>query len=632
MLTEIRDRSSGVFAWFIAALIIIPMAFFGVSQYASTEARPTVVQVGDQKITQQEYQARLTAAQNQARERNPNFANNAFLNSDAFKKQVLQGMVQSSLTKHVAEQYDYRVSEAQVDQIIRENPTFQTDGKFDQSIYDAFTASRGRAGSAQLKSDIAAGFRTQQVASGYQESALVLPNEVRGLLEIQAEERTFDIITVKQSDFNDSVTVSEADIAAYYEANTDDFMLADRTSVSYIELDKAQIASGVTIDDSIVQANYDDYVNSYVADETRLTSHILLNVDDDNSNADQLAKAQDIITQLNAGADFAALAKQYSQDPGSANNGGSLGDVERGQMVPEFEEATFSLAQGVVSEPVKTQFGYHIIKVDKINATEPQSFAELRFQLEQEERDRLAEEQIVEQAEQLRNVLFEQADSLQAASELLSLPIKTSSLFSRDAGTGIASNDLIRAAAFSDAVLNEDLNSELIEISDGVFVALRKLDFAASEPKKLAVVSNEIKTKLINERASAAAKEAGDKFLERVNNDWEVLQADESVEINTHTISLIDTERKVPTEVLQEVIKLRLNDGAPVVHSFTGANGDFNIVRLNNIKSGDLSAVSQQVKDATRSLIEQRNGQSLLSSYLQGLNENLASDINEDLL
>lgn len=632
MLTEIRDRSSGAFAWFIAALIIIPMAFFGVSQYASTEARPTIVQIGEQKITQQDYQARLAAAQNQARERNPSFADGEFLNSDLFKKQVLQGMVQSSLADHVANEHNYRVSEAQVDKIIRETPNFQTDGKFDQSIYDAFTASRGRGGSAQIKSDIRSNVRSQQVVSGYQESALVLPNEVRELLEIQAEKRTFDIITIKQSDFNDSVNLTDADVADYYETNIDQFMLPDRTSVSYVELDKAKIAADVTIDDSIVRSNYDDYVSSFEADETRLTSHILLNTGGENDDDAQLIKAQDLVKQLKEGADFAELAKANSQDSGTVGNGGSLGDVERGQMVPEFDEATFALAQGEISEPVKSQFGYHIIKVEKINATKAESFDELRFQLEQEERDRLADEQIVEKAEQLRNVLFEKSDSLQAAADELSLTIRTTGLFSREEGTGIASNGSVRAVAFSDTVLSDGLNSELLEIADGVYVAVRKLDFAGAEPKKLDVVSAEIKATLTSERATAAAKASGDSLLERVQSDWAGVASDESVEVVSHTVSMIDTQRKVANDVLQQVIKMRLDDGSAVVNSFTGANGDFNIVRLNTISAGNLAAVSQQVKDATRSLIEQRNGQALFSAYLKGLNEDLAKDINEDLL
>ena len=632
MLTEIRDRSSGAFAWFIAALIIIPMAFFGVSQYASTEARPTVVEIGDQKITQQDYQARLTAAQNQARERNPSLASGDFLNSEAFKRQVLQGMVQSSLVDHVANEYDYRVSESQVDKIIRETPNFQTDGKFDQGVYDAFTAGRGLGGSAQIKSDIRANFRSQQVVSGYQESALVLPNEVRELLEIQAEQRTFDLITIKQSDFNDSVSVSDEDIADYYQANLDQFMLPDRTSISYIELDKAKIAADITVDDTIVRANYDDYVSSFLADETRLTSHILLNVDGDNSDDKQLAKAQDLIKQLGEGADFATLAKDNSQDAGTAVSGGSLGEVERGQMVPEFDQATFALTEGEISAPIKTQFGYHIIKVEKINATAPESFDELRFQLEQEERDRLADEQIIEKAEQLRNVVFEKSESLQAAADELSLTIRTTELFSRAEGTGVASSDAVREAAFSDAVLNDNVNSELVETADGVFLALRKLDFAPAEPIKLDVVSDQIKLTLTGQRASEAAKVAGDSILERVKNDWAAVAADESVTATNYTVSMIDTDRKVSNDVMQQVVKMRLDNGAAVVKTFTDSQGDFNIVRLNTIAAGDLTAVSQQVKDATRSLIEQRNGQALLSAYMKGLNDKLANNINENLL
>lgn len=632
MLTEIRDRSSGAFAWFIAALIIIPMAFFGVSQYASTDARPTIVEIGDQKITQQDYQNRLADAQNQARSRNPDLASSGVLNSDMFKKQVLQGMVQRSLTDYVANEYGYHVSESQVDKVIREMPNFQTEGTFDQSVYDAFTASRGRGGSAQIKAEIRANYRSQQVVSGYQESALILPNEVRDLLEIQAEQRSFDLITVKKSDFNDSVSVSDVDVSDYYESNIDEFMLDDRVSISYIELDKAQVAESVVIDDSIVSANYDDYASSFVADETRLTSHILLNTGDGVDDDEQLTKAQDLIAQLNAGADFAELAKANSQDLGTASNGGSLGDVERGQMVAEFEQATFSLSEGQISEPVKTQFGYHVIKVAKINASKVESFEELRFQLELEERDRLADEQIVEQAELLRNVLFEKSNNLKAAADELSLTIKTTALFSQAQGNGIATNELVREAAFSDAVLNDELNSELIEIADGVYVALRKLDFAPSEPKKLSVVSADIKDILTNQRASAAAREAGDMLLERVKNDWTALSQDPQVEVESHTVSMIDTQREVANDVMRQVIKMRLNGGSASVNSFTGTNGDFNIIRLNTVAAGDLAAVSQQVKEATRSLIEQRNGEALFSSYLKSLSDTLANDINENLL
>jgi len=632
MLTDIRDRSSGIFAWFIAALIIIPMAFFGVSEYASTEARPTIVEIGDQKIIQQDYQARLQQAQNQARQSNPSLANSDVLNSDFYKKQVLQSMIDRSITSHVANEYNYQIGEKAVDKIISEDPNFQTDGKFDQSLYNVFAASRGRAGAAQIKADIRSSSINQQVISGYQESALVLPSEVRELLEIQAEERTFDLITIKQSDFNDKVSVTDADISEHYNNNIDQYMLPDRTSISYIELDKAVIAEGLTIEESRLQQLYDEYAESFIADETRSTRHILLNTGGDNDDEAQKAKIEDLASQLSNGADFAELAKANSQDPGSAQNGGSLGDVSRGEMVEEFNDVMFELAEGEISAPVKTQFGYHLIQVEKINATAPDSFDTLRVELEFEERERLAEDLVIEQAEQLRNGLFEQPDALASVAQDLELTVRTTELFSREEGTGVALNEAVRSAAFSEQVQSDGVNSELIETADGVYVGLRKLSFAASEPKKLTDVSEQIRASLTTERAIAAAKDAGDSVMARAESDWESLVEDSTVEISTQTISMLDTNRVVPSDVLREVIKMRLDDVSTKVMSFTGASGDFNVVRLTQIAAGDLAAVSQQVKDATRTLIEQRNGQSLYGAYIKGLNEELANDINEDLL
>lgn len=632
MLTDIRDRSTGVFAWFIAALIIIPMAFFGVSQYASTEARPTVVEIGDQKITQQDYQTRLVQAQNRARQSNPSLANSDVLNSEFYKKQVLQSMVDQSITAYVADQYNYRVGDKAVDKVITQDPSFQTDGKFDQNLYNVFAASRGRAGSEQIKSDIRAAAINQQVVSGYQESALVLPSEVRALLEIQSELRTFDVITINQSDFNDKVSVTDADIEEHYTSNIDQYMLPDRTSVSYIELDKAVIGQNLTVEESRLQELYAEYTESFIADETRNTRHILLNTGGDNDDSAQKAKIEDLASQIAAGADFVELAKTHSQDPGSAANGGSLGDVARGEMVEEFNDAMFSLAEGEVSTPIKTEFGYHLIQVVKINTTAADSFDILRTDLEFEERERLAEELVIEQAEQLRNSLFEQPGSIESVAQEAGLEVRKTGLFSRDEGTGVAANDAVRNAAFSEQVQSDEVNSELVEVADGVYVALRKLEFAASEPKKLADVTAEIKSKLTTERAIAAAKDAGDSVIARAESDWASLVDDSTISISSHTTSMIDVNRTVASDVFAEVVKMHLDNEATKVSSFTGSNGNFNVIRLTQIAPGNLAEVSQQIKDSTRSLIEQRNGQSFYGAYLKGLNAELAANINEDLL
>ncbi len=632
MLTEIRDRSSGWFAWIIAALIIIPMAFWGVQEYATTEARPVLAEVGDQKIYQAEFQQQLSSQQQRAVSANPSLANSDVFSSDFYKKSVLDSLVNRSLVQYVAAEQNYQIGDELLASLIKQDPVFQTDGKFDPNLYQNYLTTSGTFSKKQFEDNIRQSNQIQQVRSGYQESALVLPDELRDLLAIQAEKRTFDLITVNRSDFNDKVEVTEADIQAYYADNTDNYMEPDRRSVQYVELDTSLLAESIEVSDEEIQEAYQRYVDSFAEDETRNTRHILLSTGGDKDADEQLATAQKLVEQLRGGADFAELAKQYSDDPGSGANGGSLGDVERGDMVAEFEEATFAAEVGVISDPVVTQFGYHIIQVESVNATTPNSLDEMRFELAEEEKLSQAGDIALEKAEELRNIIFEQPDTLEGAAANLSTEIKTTELFSRDSGSGLAANEAIRAAAFSDQVAAQNLNSDLIELDNGLYIAVRNGEFKASSPKPLADVSAQIKATLLAEKASEAAEVAGQDLLKRAEQNWGELVSDEGVDIQTFTVSLIDTERKASPDVLREVIKMQLRDKATDIKSFSGFSGDFNIVRLHKIEPGDLTQVPQQVKDATRRMLEARNGQSLFDAYLNGLQESVNTQINEELL
>lgn len=631
MLTEIRERSSGIFAWIIAALIIIPMAFWGVQEYASTEVTPTIIKIGEQKISQNAFQAELSNAQAQARARNPNLANSDVFNSDFYKRQVLDGMINRTIAQNLAEQHDYQVGNKQLAELIRQSPQFQVDDKFDVDAYERFVASQAFS-KAEFEDRTRANTKVRQVSSGYAESSIVLPDEVRQLLEIQSEERSFDIVTVKQADFVDDIVVSDDDIKEYFDDNIDSFMHPERMSISYVELDREQLASSVTVDPESIRQIYDDNIDSYISEETRDTRHILLSTTGGEDEDEQLAKADELAEQLRGGADFAELAKEHSQDPGSGANGGSLGDVAAGVMVAEFEEAAFDLEEGEISAPVKTQFGYHIIKVDEIKGGVAQSFDEVKLEIEQEERDTLTQDLLIERLDELRNVVFDESDNLEAAAKKLKLEVKQTELFSRTSGEGIVGNEAVRAAAFSDQVKQQGLNSEPVELADGVYIALRKLELKPVEPKELATVSEQIKGTLTSQRASDAAKQVGDSILAKAESNWSDLASDENVKIDSHTVTMIDTEQKVPGDVLRNILKMQLEGVATKVDSFTGANGDFNIVRLHKIAPGDVSKVSEQVKESTRRMIGQRNGQALFQSYLNGLNEQYSSQIDEDLL
>ena len=634
MLTEIRDRSSGWFAWIIAALIIIPMAFWGVQEYASAEATPTLIEVGNQKITENQYQAQLVNEQQLQRQALGDQVNESMLNNTFFKQNVLQRMVTRSLVDQVAEEQNYQIGDEQLSESIKQNPIFQVDGQFDSEAYERYVIS-SRYSKSQFENAVRNDTRIGQVLSGYQESALILSDEVRVLLEAQAEQRTFDLVTVKYQDYLDNLEVTEEEIAEYYESNQDNYLDTEKMSLSYVELDLNQISSEVQVDEDELLAIYEQNVDSYISQETRQTRHILLSVTGDNDD-EQKAKAEQLVSELRDGAEFSELAQANSEDPGSANNGGDLGVVERGMMVEEFEAETFRLDEGVISDPIKSQFGYHIIEVTKINESGQQSFDDVRFDIEQLERERLAEDELLTQVDQLGDLAFEQPDDLNLIAEELGLEIKTTELFDQASGTGIAASAAVRNAAFSNLVLVENINSEPIETSNGQYVVIRKLDHQAIQPKELVTVSEQVKQTLLEEKASAAAADQGATLLTQADTDWSELVAsleeNDNLIVETHTVSLADQQRTVDNGVFSEVVNLTLDGDQERVVNVETPDGNYHIVRLTEIAAGDLETVSESVKENTRRLIEQRNGQSLANAYIETLRTELAPEIDPSLL
>lgn len=631
MLTEIRDRSSGWFSYVIAGLIIIPMAFWGVQEYANTEANPSVVEIGEQKITQADFQQQFSSQQQRMRQAMGENVDNNFLSSDSFKQRVLQEMINRALVEHVALDQNYRVGDSQLADLIKANEIFQVDGKFDPAAYEQYVLS-SQFSRTRFENALREDQRLNQVTSGYEESALVLPDEIRELLEIQAEKRSFDVVTVRQQDYLDGIQVGDDEIASYYEENQDAYLKPEKMSINYLELNLDTISENIEVDEDELLAYYEENVESFISTEKREARHILLSTNNNEDEDEQLAKAESLLEQLRGGYDFAELAKENSQDPGSASNGGSLGVIEPGQMVPEFDQAAFSLAQDEISEPIRTQFGYHIIQVVNVEEPVQQSFEEVKFDLMLEERERLAEETLLEQVDELRNLAFEQPDNLDVAAEQLGVTVLTSELFDRDNGEGIAASALVRGAAFGGEVLDDEINSEPIEVAEGQYVVIRKADYQPAEPKQLAEVSAEISTTLTQQKASDAARTAGESLLEQARLNWESLTADEGVSVTSHTVALIDNNRVVSPSVLQKVATMQAPNGVAVIDTANDLGGDYHIIRLTSVQPGDVNTVSAQIKDSTRRILAQRNGRSLINNYLLSLGDKLAPEINNDLL
>ncbi len=409
-------------------------------------------------------------------------------------------------------------------------------------------------------------------------------------------------------------------------------MNPDRIAVEYVELDLIAIADTVEIDEADLRQQYEDNKANFTAPITRSTRHILLSTTGDKPEQEQLSLAESLVEQLRAGADFAELAKQYSDDTGSGQSGGDLGAVERGQMVEEFEQATFALELGEISDPVKTQFGYHIIEVTEITGAAPLEFAQVRFEIEEQLRQAEAQSLFAERLLEMRNLVFESAESLQPVAQALGLEIRTTEHFTREEGDGVAANAAVRAAAFDVTVTEDGLNSDPIEVSEGNYVALRKLDFKPAAPQELALVAEQIEAALINQRAAAAAQAAIETLQTKAQSSWEEVVAAPELRAYEYTVALIDPDLPVAADIVQKVSTMRLDVNGSSIDTLQSENGDFHLLRLKRIQPGDLSQVNDQIKEATRALVAQRNGNSVFASYLYKLNQEASKDIDEAAL
>ena len=231
----------------------------------------------------------------------------------------------------------------------------------------------------------------------------------------------------------------------------------------------------------------------------------------------------------------------------------------------------------------------------------------------------------------MRDLAYEQPESLTLVAEEMSLEIQTTELFEESTGTGLATNSVVRETAFSDALLIENTNSEPIETSSGSYVVIRNLDVQETRPLELETVSDQIEQLLITQKASEAAAEDGRKMLLQAQKDWSALlssaETSEEIEVSSHTFSLADQERTINPEVLTEVSNMQLENNAPTVKDIAASNGDYYIVRLTKVAQGDVNTISEQVKDSTRRTLERRNGESLANAYLESLRTELVPEI-----
>lgn len=635
MLQAMRNKMHGWPSIIVLGLAVLAMSLFGMESYFTSHGDSFVAKVGKREISQSAFQERMNQLRQQASaQEGANFDPSIF-EKPSTKLRVLDSLIDEQLLLQANSDWGMRVSDQALRDYIAAIPAFQVNGQFDAASYRAWLVSQ-RKTPEMFQSDVSSSLAVQLLPSAISDSTIVSDAQVDQFLSLLTQRRDLRYILLPKPTPADS-KVTDAEAQAWYKAHLADYMKPERVSVKYIEVDGSQLKVAAPSDKEL-QKRYADEKQRFVQPEQRLASHILINVPANATPAQQkaaLAKADKIAAQANP-SDFAKLAEEDSQDLGSRRQGGDLGWLEKGVTTPAFDAALFSLKKGEISKPVLSSDGYHIIWLRDVRRGHSKPFAEVRDQLVKQVTAADRERKYNDLAGKMADSTYQNPSSLQPASVALGLPIKTTSLFSRTGGKGLAANSKVVAAAFGDDVLAQGNNSGLITLGKDHSVVIHIDKHVPAEARPFAEVSAEVKKSILDERIEAAGKKQADAALARLVKGESMDAVAKSLDGKVVSVSEAVRGRsvQVPAPLLTRAFLLPhpTAEGKSQFAAVNMHNGSYALLAVDKVQGGDLSKVPADQRDALRKQMAQAYGSEATRELLQMLRKKTEIKVNKNLM
>ncbi|WP_313322603.1 SurA N-terminal domain-containing protein [Stutzerimonas nitrititolerans] len=603
MLQNIRDNSQGWIAKTIIGIIVALLALTGFEAiFNSSGNARNAAEVNGEEISLDELNQAVNMQRRQLMQQLGSDFDASLFDDRLMRDSALGALIDRTLLLQGARDADFAFSQAALDQLILQTPEFAVDGVFNAARFDQVIQQMGYT-RLQFRQLLEQEMLIGQLRAGISGSGFVTDQQIERFAQLERQTRDFASITVAAD--SSAVQVSDEEARQYYEANTERFRSPEQVVLEYVELNKEAYFDEVDASEEELQALYRQQIGNLA--EQRRAAHILIEVDG-TSDAEAKAQLEEIAAQLAAGGDFATLAKEHSDDPGSANEGGDLGYAGPGVYDPAFEDALYALKEGQVSAPVRSEFGWHLIKLLGVQSPEVPSFESMKPELERELKTQQVEQRFVEVTKQLEDLAFESSDLGQPAQEL-GLTVKTTEPFGREGGEGIAANRQVIQAAFSDEVLMDRANSSVIELDPDTVVAVRIKQHLEPEVQAFETVRDGIFEQLQHSKAAEQARSEGEKLLATLREGGEVEGQWQSVEAATRG------QDGVAPAVLQTVFRMPKPEGENSTFSgVTLASGDYVVIRLNGVSEPD-GELSAEEKQNYRRFLASRSGQQDFAAY-----------------
>lgn len=618
MLTKIREKSQGAFAGVILTVICVPFVLWGINNYLNDGQEAPVASVGKKDFFQRDV--------NKAYEKYQQSLGGLAVDDAILKSQALSKLIKDEVLLQYVHQKGLTLTDDAIRDFVHTLPYFQTDGKFDETKYKQMLSSQ-RMSSPEFVSQIKNALVMEQFQQSILNSSFATPYDLERVFKIQNQQRDVEYVTIPVSASNEMPSVDA--IKAYYDAHQTQYQVPEQMSVEYIELTLEDLAKTIEVTEEKVKAFYEEQKAQYSTPERRKVSHILFEVNDKQDDKTALEKANQAKADLVSGKEFAVLAKELSDDKLTGKDGGELGLFSAGVMEKDFDNAALALKQGDVSAPVKSKFGYHLIKVTELTPEQIKPFDSVKSEVTKAYQKAQAENLFYQQGEALTEAAYQNSDNLQAAANQLNLTIKKTVLFTKTQGEGIAAEEKIRSVAFSDEVLN-GTNSTPIELTTDHLVVLRLLEHKAAENKPLEQVKADVIKAVQAQQAQEKAVETAKAMKTKLLAGEALAKVAADYKLPVQKVAGLTRMKKDFNVMLNEAIFKAAKPVAdkPSIFTVSLPSHEQVVVSLTKVQDGTMTEEDKKKIELAKKNISKAVGDSEFNALINTLEENADVEIN----
>ena len=601
MLQNLRDKAQGWIAWVIIGMIGITFVLFGTgSMFQSGGAEEVVAKVGNTKISAQQLDAAYKRFLHQ-----PGSESLRQLDPSLVKKDLLQSLIDEVVLMKAAVGEGMRISSQQVTLTLNSIPFFIEDGHFSPQLYARFLSNTEYTDH-DFRVLLRDSLIKQQLQQGLMQTSFALPSDTDELIKFILQTRDIRYLVVERAPFEKDIKLTHEDIKQFYEANKQDFQTEEQISLEYIHLSAQELMDKYQPKEDDISNFYKENKNAFNEPERIQIAHILVALPK-NADAEAVTKAEDKIKEiqekLKNGQSFSELAKEYSDDKGSSSNGGTLEWLAKGEMVPEFEEAAFSLKnKDEVSNPVRTEFGFHLIRLVDRQKEKERSFESVKNDIIEKLKRQMAEDQLATLADQLNELTYDHPDSLQPASDKLGLPVQSTDLFTAQQGPkeSLLQNPTVLNAAFSAQVKDDKNNSEMLKLDNDNYLVLRVVRHIQPKQKSLNDVTPEIEKTLMAQKSDALAHQDAEKIYKAI-----IAEASDPAKIKSQYAwkeknNIARSSNDVNADLIENAFAMPTpghGDKGSDFKVVNMENGDYAIVWLTKVQNGEDTKISHEEKE-----------------------------------